>query len=275
MEPIYYGTTDQRVAQSQVELAFMASLVAAGVPVVGSVKLGNNWVFDGAVNGTRLLLEFHGIYWHTRPEVVARDARKADWARHEHYQIITVWETDYAESPEAEVARVVDAARQARAAMELAEAVLVPAGDKGDTAPAIAGASYGDWRDRFLAVLAEGGIVREACIGAGVSRKTAYQYRADDADFAELWRLALQDAADRALATYRKRAIQQSDRAMEFFITTRDPEIRTPASRVELTGANGEPLDTLSDDERAARLAAILDSARARRDAAAARPEAA
>jgi len=268
MEPSYYGDTDQRVAQSQAELAFMASLVAAGVPVVSSVKLGNNWVFDGAINGTRILLEYHGEYWHQRPEVKQRDARKQVWADQEDYLIVTVWDDHAQADPAGEVARVVTIYEEARA-------FTARQADISDTPPAIADQAYGDWRDVFLAELARSGIVREACIAAGVSRQTAYAARSPDPLFAEAWRLALQDAADVALAEYRRRAMHQSDRAMEFFITTRDPEIRTPASRVELTGANGEPLDTLSDDERAARLAAILDSARARRDAASAATEAA
>lgn len=245
----------------------MAALQAEGVPVVPQVKLGNNWVFDGAVNGTRLLIEFHGEYWHTRPEVVERDARKQDWARQELYQIVTVWEKDYAADPDGVVARVAEEARRARAAMELADRVIGASTDKSDTPAAIAAARYGDWRDVFLATLAEGGIVREACIAAGVSRQTAYQHRADDGDFARHWQFALQDAADAALAVYRKRAIQQSDRAMEFFITTRDPEIKTAANRLEITGADGGPIDvaTLTDAERAERAVALLERARARR----------
>jgi hypothetical protein len=108
--------------------------------------------------------------------------------------------------------------------------------------------------------------VREACVAAGVSRKTAYAYRAESETFAEEWKLALQDAADVALVEYRKRALQQSDRAMEFFIKSRDPESYRETSRLEVTGENGGPIDVhLTDDERAARLAALLDRARARR----------
>lgn len=275
MTPIYHTATDQRCDQSLAEQAFMAALQAAGVPVVPQVKLGNNWVFDGAVNGTRLLIEFHGEYWHTRPEVVERDARKQEWARQELYQIVTVWEADYAADPNGVVARVVAEAHRARAAMEIADRVIGAAADTSDTPRAIAAATYGDWRDQFLATLSEGGIVREATIAAGVSRQTAYVARADDPVFAEHWRLAKQDAADKALIEYRKRAMQQSDRAMEFFITTRDPEIKAP-ERVEVTGANGGPIDvtTLSDDERLARIVELLERARARRAGSAADEEA-
>jgi hypothetical protein len=41
---------------------------------------------------------------------------------------------------------------------------------------------------------------------------------------------------------------------------------RTFAERTELTGADGSPLDTTSDTERAARVAALLELARSRKD---------
>lgn len=263
--PIYHTATDQRVEQSEAERAFMERLQAAGVPVVHSVKLANNWVFDGAINGTRMLVEYHGSYWHERPEVKARDQRKQEWADQEGYLIVTVWEHDEKADPDGEVARVVEAYRQAKVFAD--REARTAAADTSDTPAAIAAARYGDWRDRFLVALGEGGIVREACIAASVSRQTAYVARADDPAFAELWRLAMQDAADKALAEYRKRAMQQSDRAMEFFITTRDPEVKAAAQRVEITGANGGPIDvtTLTDAERAERAAAIFERARARR----------
>jgi very-short-patch-repair endonuclease len=215
--PIYYTCTDQRCEQSQVEQEIIGRLQALGLPVVPQVKLGNNWVFDGAVNGTRIIVEIHGEYWHTRPEVQERDGRKQAWADQNGYLILTIWETEYRDDPDSALLTVLEH-------YESAKAFALPAeGDKSNT-PSVPGSVYGDWRDRFLAVLSETGIVREACIAAGVSRKTAYQYRADDQVFTDEWKLALQDAADVALVEYRKRALQQSDRAMEFFIRSRDPD---------------------------------------------------
>lgn len=224
----YYTCTDQRCEQSAVELEIVSRLQALGVPVVPQVKLGQNWVFDGAVNGTKLILEVHGDYWHTRPEVQARDARKQQWADQEGYLIVTIWEHEYAQDPDGTLATVVEQYDAVKAFSARQE------GDKGNTPPAIPGEVYGDWRDRFLAQLAESGIVREACIAAGISRKTAYEHRAADSDFAAAWKLALQDAADAALAVYRRRALQQSDRAMEFFITSRDRETFGQSGQIEL-----------------------------------------
>ena len=256
MEPTYHTCTDQRCEQSAGEQRFLRQVLAAGVPVVPQVKLGNNWVFDGAVNGTKLLVEYHGAYWHTRPEVQERDARKQAWADAEGYQIVTIWEQDAAADLDAAVRQVADAYAQWQAATELTDAFLGAGGNKGDTPAAIAGQVYGDWRDRFLAQLSDTGIVREACFAAGISRKTAYAHRAADGDFAEAWRLALQDAADAALAVYRRRAIQQSDRAMEFFITSRDRETYGQAGHLgivlkylDLSRLTNEQLDRIAGGE--------------------------
>lgn len=226
--PTYYTATDRRCEQSQVEEEIVSKLVSLGLPLVPQVKLGNNWIFDGAVNGTKVLIEIHGDYWHTRPEVQERDGRKQAWADQNGYLILTIWEADYREDPDTELLKAVEVYERAKAASELTEAVMSTIeGNKSNTppaVPAIPGSVYGDWRDRFLEVLSESGIVRAACIAAGVSRKTAYKHKKADAAFAEDWKLALQDAADLAFMKYRERALQQSDRAMEFFIKSRDPE---------------------------------------------------
>jgi very-short-patch-repair endonuclease len=250
MGPTYYTCTDQRCEQSAVEVEILARLLDLGVPVVPQVKLGQNWVFDGAVNGTKLLVEVHGNYWHTRPEVQERDARKQAWADQEGYLIVTVWESEYAQDKDGVLQTVVEQYNAVKAFAAAQE------GDKGDTPSVIAGQVYGDWRDRFLAVLSDTGIVREACIAASISRKTAYQHKAIDSDFATAWKLALQDAADAALAIYRRRGIQQSDRAMEFFIKSRDPEafgqpgqLDAILKLVDLSRLSNEQLDRLAAGE--------------------------
>jgi very-short-patch-repair endonuclease len=260
MTPTYHTATDQRCKSSAVEEEIISRLQGLDIPLVPQVKI-NTWVFDGAINGTTILVEVHGDYWHTeRPEVKERDARKQAWADQNGYTILTIWESQYQENPEAALAIVADHYRQIKAFAEATE------GDKHDTPPAICARVYGDWRDRFLATLSERGIVREACIAAGVSRNTAYEKRQIEPDFANDWKLALQDAADLALATYRQRGIQQSDRAIEFFIKSRDPETYPEVSRLEVTGEKGGPVQVqLTDTERARRITTIFNGARARR----------
>jgi hypothetical protein len=62
-----------------------------------------------------------------------------------------------------------------------------------------------------------------------------------------------------------------------FWLKNRQPEKWRDVSKLEMTGRNGGPIETheLSDAERASRIAALLDAARARRDgqAAPAEPE--
>lgn len=257
-EPTYYTCTDQRMEQSQIELEVVRRLTALGLPIIPQVKL-NNWIFDGAVDGTLLLVEIHGDYWHNRPEVQERDQRKKEWADIEGYTIWTIWEADYKKAPDTLLVQTMELYALARAAA--APQSQSHEGDKGDTPAPIS--AYGDWRDRFLTQLAFGGVVREACLAAGVSRKTAYEHRIADKAFANDWKLALQDAADLALAEYRKRGMQQSDRAMEFFIKSRDPETYPDKNRVEVTGKDGQPVEHvhMTLEEWRAQAAQRLDAA--------------
>jgi very-short-patch-repair endonuclease len=213
--PTYHTSTDRRVNQSEIERTIVAALVGRGVPIVESVKLGNNWVFDGAINGTRILVEIHGDYWHQRAEVAARDQRKQDWAERNDYQIVTIWERDYHADPEAQLQRVIAAHAAAQAAPP-----TLPTKD-----PALPRKStYGDWRDLFLASLRETGIVGAAARAAGVDRRTVATHRKDDDAFDEACKDARRDAADLLRAEYRKRAMEQSDRAMEYMIRQIDPD---------------------------------------------------
>lgn len=250
----YYTATDRRAKQSALELAIIGQIQAAGVPLVPQVKLGNNWIWDGAVDGTKLLIEINGTYWHELPESVERDARKQAWAARNGYRIVTIWEHDYEADQARELKKVTDAYELLRPRGAAARAESDPKA----APPAIADRTWGSWRDPFLAQLAEGGIVREACIAAGVSRNTAYQARKDDPAFAEAWKHALQDAADKALAIYRQRATEQSDRAMEFFIKSRDPEtygapagspIELLLKYIDLTRLSNEQIDRLAAGE--------------------------
>lgn len=135
----------------------------------------------------------------------------------------------------------------------------------------------------FLAVLSETCNVGKACEGAGIGRATAYEWREDDPDFAEAWDkalkigvTALEDEAHRRgfdgvdepvfhqgsqCGTVRK----YSDTLAIFLLKAHAPEKYRENSRMELTGANGGPV-MLSDTERAAKLAAILATAKARKD---------
>lgn len=64
------------------------------------------------------------------------------------------------------------------------------------------------WEKAFLASLSTLGVVAAACEATGVSRSTVYEHRATHRDFAEQWRQAVEDAADRAETEAIRRAIE-------------------------------------------------------------------
>jgi very-short-patch-repair endonuclease len=218
--PTYYTCTDQRCEQSQVEQEIVKKLQDLGLPLVPQVKLGNNWVFDGAVNGTQLIIEIHGDYWHTRPEVQERDERKQQWADQNGYLILTIWENEYASDPDAALLTVLEHYESVK--------IFVPPADDPKHGKHGMGelrrSDYGSWREAFLAALAETGIILDACEFAGVNRETVRTHRRQDPAFNEAFRDARRDAADRLRRRYHARAKQQSDRAMEFLLKTLDPD---------------------------------------------------
>jgi hypothetical protein len=127
--------------------------------------------------------------------------------------------------------------------------------------------------------------VSDASRTAGVSRKTAYQQRSEDSDFAAQWDEALDEACDALEAEARRRAVEgveqkkftrggdpivdpetgeqykervYSDTLLVFLLKGHRPE--RYRERVEHTGKNGGPIQTqsvpvdlsqLSDDELA------------------------
>lgn len=220
MGPIYHTATDQRCEQSQVEQEIIGRLQALGIPVVPQVKLGQNWVFDGAINGTTIIVEIHGDYWHTRPEVKERDSRKQAWADQNGYLILTIWETEYHADPDGALLTILEN-------YEAVKAFTMPDDDPkhdkcGMDRPRRS--DYGDWRDAFLDALSATGIILDACEAAGVTRETVRRHRREDVEFNEAFKDARKDAADRLRRRYHIRAEQQSDRAMEFLLKTLDPD---------------------------------------------------
>lgn len=68
------------------------------------------------------------------------------------------------------------------------------------------------WIPAFLEGLASTGNVRYSCLRAKVDRKAAYALRNSDAEFAEQWDDALDEAADALELECRRRAAQGIDR---------------------------------------------------------------
>ena len=115
--------------------------------------------------------------------------------------------------------------------------------------------SAGEWKQTFLGALRGAGIVQAACHAAGITRKVAYEWRKTDQAFAADWVEALDEAADALVAIARKRALNGSDRLLEFLLTAMRPN-EYGRRRIEATGRDGGPMefrnaDPPTDDELA------------------------
>ena len=120
------------------------------------------------------------------------------------------------------------------------------------------------WRRAFLVSLAETANVSRACGLSGIGRRTAYNLRSRDADFAAEWGEAIEEACDALELEARRRAVTGSDRPVYqggklvghtreysdvlliFLLKANRPEKYRDNRRVEVGGPNGQapiPID--------------------------------
>lgn len=139
------------------------------------------------------------------------------------------------------------------------------------------------WHEAYLAALRECPVIQHGCNAAGVDRTTVWRHRQDDEAFAQAEKEAMDAGVDRAEREAFSRAIdgwrepvfyqgeqcgevlKKSDAMLSLILKGRRKAVY--AERTELTGADGAPLDAADDTARAARLAALLALAQARKDA--------
>ena len=76
----------------------------------------------------------------------------------------------------------------------------------------------GEWIPRFLTALRATSNVYLSCREAGISRKTAYQLKDVNEEFAAEWNDAHQDGLDLLEYTLRRRAMQSSDKLGQFLL---------------------------------------------------------
>ena len=114
-------------------------------------------------------------------------------------------------------------------------------------------------KERILAVIREtGGNVSRACEQAEIPRKTAYNWKSEDAEFADKWEEAVEQGTEELEQEARRRAFngvdepvfyqgetcgtvrKYSDTLLIFLLKGRRPE--KYRDRHELTGAEGAPL---------------------------------
>lgn len=162
-----------------------------------------------------------------------------------------------------------------------------------------------DWKPAFLAALRDMPVVRHACEAVGIHRSTAYDARNADEQFAKEWDEAMEAGIDRAEQAAFARAVdgwhepvidkgrisyvykrnedgmfemaldkdgqpipltirKHSDSLLQFVLKGRRRS--SYGDKTELTGANGGPVAMVDDTKRAARIAALLELAKTRRD---------
>lgn len=209
-QPTFYSATDKRCKTSGLEQEILTQLGKLGLDLVPQIKR-RSWVFDAGVQGTKILIEVNGSHWHgpEHPEVQERDRRKEAWAKRHGYTIITITEEAYQKSPDEALLSVIYQVEQIRGAAKV---------DKVDTNEPVSSYTFDDWRDDFIEVLSGTLNVRAACVAAGISRSNAYKRRDTDPEFAEAWDEAIENACDLLEGVYFGRALEQSDRALEFLL---------------------------------------------------------
>lgn len=111
-------------------------------------------------------------------------------------------------------------------------------------------------RETFLATLRETCNVSEAARAAKIGRRTAYDWRDADEEFAAAWDDAEDEAVDALEMRARERALDNSDRMMEILLKAHRPDKYVDKLRSEISGPGGEAIpinvSSLSDEQLAA-----------------------
>jgi very-short-patch-repair endonuclease len=253
MGETFYSATDKRCKTSALEEQILKKLGELGLDLVPQIKR-RSWVFDAGVQGTKILIEINGDYWHSLPHAKERDQKKAAWASQHGYTIITITEGAYQEDPETVLLQVVEQVEQLRERTKV---------DTVDTDAPISSYTFDDWRDDFIASLSGDLNIRHACIAADISRSAAYKRRETDDEFRLAWDEAIENAADLLEGVYWKRAVEQSDRALEFLLKAARPEKYRERSEVQAKHSGAVEHVHMSVDEWKAQAAARLADAEA------------
>jgi len=130
----------------------------------------------------------------------------------------------------------------------------------------------------FLDELSKCGNVKDACVAAGVGRRTVYDWRAKDPEFAQAWDSALDEAADTMEREAFRRAVEgtekpvfgslgkgkgtgevgrireYSDTLLIFLLKAARPEKYRERTETRHTGLTAEQAANLSNDDLEAEL---------------------
>ena len=81
-------------------------------------------------------------------------------------------------------------------------------------------------RNKFIDALASTGQVNSACEIAGIDKKTAYNWRNSDKEFAVKWSDAIDQSTSELEDEAIRRAMDKSDNLLMFLLKSRDPKYR-------------------------------------------------
>lgn len=142
---------------------------------------------------------------------------------------------------------------------------------------------HAPWVHPFLEALRKLGIVAAAARAANISSATAYHLRNADDDFRQAWDDAMEDSIDTMEEEARRRAVdgveepvfgkdgeivgykqRYSDTLLTFLLKGRRRNVF--GDKQEITGAGGGPLAVVDDTRKAARIAALLEMAKTRKE---------
>lgn len=89
--------------------------------------------------------------------------------------------------------------------------------------------------DAFIAALASGATVAEACAAAGIGRRTAYDHRRRDEAFALRWADAVEEGTEALEREAIRRAMEGSDTLLIFLLKARRPNVYRDRVSVDQT----------------------------------------
>lgn len=106
-----YTSSLQGGRRSSIEVAVEAELEKMGVDFVPQEKFGR-FLVDFYLPSMNLVIECDGDYWHSRPEVVARDKRKNKWMERNGVNLARITESDIREDCASAVVRAIQDFRE-------------------------------------------------------------------------------------------------------------------------------------------------------------------
>jgi hypothetical protein len=118
-----------------------------------------------------------------------------------------------------------------------------------------------DWQIPFLKAYRKTGHLTKSCSIAGVVPNTVYRAAKRDEKFRRAWELVKLALVDDIEEAGRRRAIEDSDRLVEFFLKAHRPQKYRDNVKVEHTGPGGGPIQVQvppDSAERSARATQLL-----------------